>query len=225
MTSAGSKKKPRTAPPEVRRKQLIDATITCISKRGISGTTLSDVTKEAGLSLGLVNFHFKNKDALLAETLKTLAEEHRALWMRALKRDELTAADKLRVMVDAQFHPRICSRKKLAVWFAFFGEAAHRRSYRLSSAHIDIERQEISADLCRQIIAEGDYDGVDAEGVSLTLESLFDGFWLNMLMYPAKFRREDAAHRVLSYLSTVFPMHFAVRGESAAISPDMSYLR
>lgn len=212
MAQVTNTKRPRTAPPEVRRKQLIDATITCVSKYGISGTTLTAVTREAGLSLGLVNFHFKSKDTLLAETLNALAEEHRALWVKALDRADLTAADKLRAIVDAQFHPRICSRKKLAVWFAFFGEAKYRKSYRLSSSHIDIERQKISADLCRQIIAEGEYDGVDPEGVSHTLESQFDGFWLNMLMYPAKLGREDAALRVFAYLGSVFPDHFAACG-------------
>jgi AcrR family transcriptional regulator len=201
-------KKARTAPPEVRRRQLIDATITCISRLGITGTTLTAVTKEAGLSLGIVNFHFKNKDTLLAETLKSLAEEHRELWMKVLDRTDLSAAAKLRAMVEAQFHPRICSRKKLTVWFAFFGEAAHRKSYRATSSHFDMERQEICSDLCRQIIAEGDYSDVDAEGVTQTLESLFDGFWLNILMYPAKFSRENAADQTLLYLSTVFPGHF-----------------
>lgn len=203
------KKPSRTAPPEVRRKQLIDATITCISKYGISGTTLTAVTKEAGLSLGLVNFHFKSKDALLTETLNALAQEHRDLWLRAVARDDLTASDKLRAIVDAQFDPRICSRKKLSVWFAFFGETAHRKSYRHTSAHIDIERQETSAELYRQIIAEGGYTTVDADRVSLMLEGLFDGLWLNMLMYPARFTREDAITGVIAYLATAFPDHFA----------------
>lgn len=208
-SSAKEEKRPRTAPPEVRRRQLIDATITCISKYGISGTTLTAVTKEAGLSLGLVNFHFKSKDALLTETLNVLAQEHRDLWMRSLARDDLAASEKLRAIVDAQFDPGICSRKKLGVWFAFFGETAYRKSYRLNSAHIDIERQETSAELCRQIIAEGQYSNVDADCVSFTLESMFDGFWLNMLMYPARFTREEAIKSVIAYLGSAFPDHFA----------------
>ena len=202
-------RKPRTAPPEVRKKQLIDATITCISRHGISGTTLTAVTKEAGLSLGLVNFHFKSKDALLTATLKYLAEEHRTLWMRDADRTDLSAASKLRAIVDAQFHPRICSGKKLTVWFAFFGEAAHRKSYRETSAQIDMERQELCTNLCAEIIAEGSYRGVDAEGVALTLEGLFDGFWLNMLMYPAKFPRKMVVRQVFAHLETVFPQHFS----------------
>jgi TetR/AcrR family transcriptional regulator, transcriptional repressor of bet genes len=216
MTAVASRKTQRTEPPEVRRNQLIDATITCISKRGISNTTLNDITKEAGLSLGLVNFHFKSKEVLFAETLQSLAEEHRALWMKELERSDLSAADKLRAIVDAQFHRRICSRRKLAVWFAFFGDAAHRKSYRTGSSHIDIERQEISVGLCKQVIVEGGYEGIDAEGVSLTLESLFDGFWLNILMYPEKFNRENAAYRVQTYLRTTFPDHFALGQQEEA---------
>lgn len=79
VTYNTSSKKPRTLPAEQRRKQLIEATITSISKAGISGTTLTAVTKEAGLSMGLVNFHFKTKEILLTETLSFLAEEHLSL--------------------------------------------------------------------------------------------------------------------------------------------------
>jgi len=201
-------KKTRTAPPEVRRQQLIDATLTCVSQHGISGTTLTAVTKEAGVSLGLVNFHFKSKDILLAETLNYLAQEHRLLWMTAVNRSDLLPEDKLRAIVDAQFHPRICSRKKLAVWFAFYGDAAHRETYRKTSSQIDMERQEVCANLCADIIAGGNVEGLtvdDAEEIALTLEGLFDGLWLNMLLYPAKFSRKQASRQVLAYLNMVFP--------------------
>lgn len=208
MTDAAPAQKPRTAPPEIRRRQLIDATIACISKHGISGTTLTAVTREAGLSLGLVNFHFKTKEILFAETLKFLAQEHRDLWTRALSRTDLSAADKLRAIVDAQFDPRICNRKKLAVWFAFFGEATHRKSYRATSAEIDIERQEVCTALCRDIIGEGGYAGPSAEDIAASLEGLFDGLWLNILMYPARFNRKQAHDQVMSYLSLAFPEHF-----------------
>lgn len=208
MNDTRTGKKPRTASPETRRRQLIDATVSTISKHGISGTTLTAVTKEAGLSLGLVNFHFKSKDALLSETLKFLAEEHRALWMAALARRDLGPADKLRALVDAQFHPRICNRKKLSVWFAFFGEATHRKSYRALVSEIDIERQAACTELCQAIIEEERYSGHSADSVTLTLEGLFDGLWLNILMYPAKFTRDAARRQVLTYLALVFPRHF-----------------
>lgn len=205
----GPDKKPkRTASKEERRRQLIDATITSISKHGISGTTMTTVTQIAGLSIGLVNFHFKTKEALLEETLRHLAEEHRDQWRKSIRNAGLTPEAKLLAIVQAQFHPRICTRRKLAVWFGFFGEAAYRSSYRKIVTEIDSERWDVSTQLCRQIVEDGGYASVDPKGVAKSLEGLFDGFWLNILMYPGKFTRTDALEQVHSFLATTFPRTF-----------------
>ncbi len=60
---------------EARQRQLIDATISTIGRRGFAGTTLTHVAGAAGLSPAIVNFYFKGKDQLLAATLAQLAEE------------------------------------------------------------------------------------------------------------------------------------------------------
>ena len=141
-------KKPRTAPPETRRQQLIEATIDEIAKRGLSGTTISAVTARAGLSVGLANFHFRSKQALFEETLRFLAEEHRNAWRKRLQNRRLDSAGKLLAIVDAHFLPRICNRRKLAVWFAFFGDPGWRAAYRAIMAGIDAERRGVSISLC-----------------------------------------------------------------------------
>lgn len=208
MSAPVSSKAPaRTASPEIRRQQLIDATITSICKFGISGTTLNRVTQEAGLSLGLVNFHFKSKDALLLAALRYLADEHRDLWINKSSRGDLDPMAKLRAIVEAQFHPRICNRRKLAVWFAFFGEKRHREAYRKSSGEVDLERQRITMRLCAEIVDEGGYEDVAPDEVSRTLEGLFDGLWLNILTYPDRFSRQTALQDVLGYLCRCFPKH------------------
>lgn len=206
--STPSRKGPgRTASKEVRRTQLIEATIDSIAKHGISGTTTNTVTKLAGLSMGLVNFHFSSKENLFEETLRHLAEEHRALWRKSARTKEAAAADRLLAIVDAEFHPQVCSRKKLTVWAAFYGEAGYRKSYRKIMSDIDTERWRSSANLCQEIIDDGGYDGVDAEEIAGTLEGLFDGFCLNILIYPGEFTREDAKNRVRSFLAMTFPRH------------------
>lgn len=203
------KKTGRTASKEVRRRQLIDATIESIGKHGISGTTMTTVTRFAGMSIGIVNFHFKNKQTLFEETLRFLAEEHRDQWRRSVRNAALSPEAKLLAIVDAHYHPRICNRKKLAVWFGFYGEAGYRASYRAIMSEIDEERWKVSTDLCREIVAEGGYDGTDPEHVTETLEGLYDGFCLNILIYPGEFSREDAKARIRDYLHTVFPQHVA----------------
>ena len=75
----------RKVPRAERRQQLIDATISCIAKRGFSGTTLADVARTAGLSQGIVNLHFNTKDTLLHETLQHLVDEYRQIWTKAIE--------------------------------------------------------------------------------------------------------------------------------------------
>jgi len=203
-----NKKVGRTASKEVRRRQLIEATIESISKFGISGTTMTTVTGFAGMSIGIVNFHFKNKDTLFEETLRFLAEEHRNQWRKSIKNAALTPEAKLMAIADAHFHPNICNRKKLAVWFGFYGEAAYRASYRKIMTEIDEERWGISTDLCRQIISDGNYTSAVPEDIANTLEGIYDGFCLNILIYPGEFSRADAKQQVHEYLATVFSKHF-----------------
>ncbi len=198
---------PRTASREVRRGQLIEATINSIAQHGIGGTTMNTVTEFAGLSLGLVNFHFQSKQNLLEETLVFLAREHHDLWFKAYRDAGLSASEKLLAIVDAHFHPRICTRKKLSVWYAYFGEAGRRKVYRALVDDIDNQRLGISTSLCEAIIDEGGYDCPPARHVARTLEGLYDGLWLNVLMYPKTFTRELSKAQIRAYLAAIFPNH------------------
>ena len=199
---AKMKKNNRTEAPEERRRQLIEATVTCIASHGISGTTLRKVSETAGLSLGLVNFHFESKNALLEHTLRTLAEEHRTLWKQKVMTKELTSVEKIYAIVEAQFHPKICNRKKLAVWFAFFGETSHRKTYRNITSGIDAERLETCRTLLQKVAEERALVGQPRD-IAATLEALFDGTWLNILMYPDGFSRVEAERQVKAYLGLV----------------------
>ena len=202
----------RTASSEERKKQLIEATITSISRNGITGTTLTEVTGIAGLSLGLVNFHFKTKDALLVETLAHLAGELRDRWLETVGRSDLEPHQKLATIISSHFDGSISNRRKLAVWFAFFGETKQRKSYRECTAALDMERLDTATDLCRALIAQGGYDHVSPQGVGEALEALFDGFWLNILMYPARFSNDAAKAQIYTYLAGQFPRHFTAAG-------------
>jgi len=76
--------KPRKAARDVRRRQLMEATLDVLATRGYASLTISDVSRAAGLSLGIVNFHFDSKAVLLADTLKYLAVQYRDNWTAAV---------------------------------------------------------------------------------------------------------------------------------------------
>lgn len=200
----------RTESKAVRRQQLIEATISSIAKNGIGGTTMSTVTEQAGLSIGIVNFHFKSKQNLFEETLMYLAREHHDHWLKAYNDAGLTAPEKLLAIVDAHFHAKICSQKKLSVWYAFYGEAGRRKIYRKLIEKIDDERFDISLRLCEEINADGRYQGLPPRQVANLLEAYYDGMWLELLTYPENYTREKARDHIVAFLASVYPAHFAM---------------
>ena len=202
----------RTATRAVRRQQLINATIDSISKRGFSGTTLQTVTRTAKLSHGVVNFHFNSKEELYVETLGYLATEHYKRWHGAMLRAGPDPARQLAAIVGADFDRRICTARKLAVWFAFWGQARYRPNYLRMRYRYDDERAVELNRLCGEIVAEGGYEGLGSDSLTRSIESIVDGLWLNMLLYPKEVTREIARNDCFRYLALVFPDHFARPG-------------
>lgn len=191
-----------------RRQQLIDATIKCISKKGLGSTTLGDVAGEAGLSQGIVNLHFNSKDNLLAETLRYLAEEYDEQFMQTLEKSPPNPAARLSALMEMALKPAVCEPRKLAVWFAFWGEVKTVPTYRKICADREQKYDDIIRGLVQDIIREGGYVGRDAKTVADALSSITDGMWLSCLINPKTFDRTTAWNAVRSYLSAMFPDHY-----------------
>lgn len=208
MALAQTAKSKRTASREQRRQQLIDATMKCIGRKGLTGTTLSDVAKEAGLSQGIVNLHFESKDNLLTETLRSLANEYKSQFDKTLARSGPRPAEKLQALMELDLRPSICDRRKLAVWFAFWGEVKSRPTYRKICDEYDQYYDDVIVDLCDKIIGDGGYSGIAANAAAEALMSITDGLWLSCLISAQAFDRELAREAVHSYLRSVFPDHF-----------------
>jgi len=198
----------RSAIREKRRQQLIDATMKCIARKGISGTTLADVAREAGLSQGIVNLHFDSKENLFTETLQRLAGEYRMQFDRTLERSGPSSTDKLLALMELDLRPSICQRSKLAVWFAFWGEVKSRPTYRKICDENDRYYDSVVERLCDEIIADGGYTHSRASAVALALTSMTNGMWLSCLISPQAWNRHDAMGTVRSYLASTFPHHF-----------------
>lgn len=198
----------RTASKEQRREQLIKSTIDSIAKRGFAETTLANVAEGACLSRGIVNFHFRSKEALLVETLRYLAGEYRTAWTEALERAGSSAAERLKALIELDFDPRVCNRKKIAVWCAFWGEAKSRPTYLKLCEDLDQEYFDVVHALASQVADQGGYQAVDAGLVATGFIALVDGLWLNLLLQPRQFNHNNARRTCLNYLAALFPRHF-----------------
>ena len=199
----------RAANKALRRRQIIGATIDSIGRHGFAETTIATVAKRAGLSQGVLIFHFKTKDALLVEALTYLGEEYRAAWRDALDAAGAEPIAGILALVEADFDPRICSRKKLAVWHAFFGEAKSRPTYLRICGAWDDERTEVMHRLCAGALAEEAAGPWDAESAATAIDRLSDGLWLQLLMSGPPIGRAQALRTLYCQLLAIFPAQAA----------------
>ncbi len=205
----------RKASRETRRQQLIEATIETIAVRGYARTTLTDVAALAGLSHGLVNFHFQTKEKLLTETLRFLSAEYAENWMRALAAAAPDPASRLEALLRADFNDAICTPGRLAAWCAFWGEAQSRPLYQLECAANDARYNALLEGIIAELIADGGYR-LRPERVARVLRVTSEGVWLEMMTLTAPYSRTEAMQTLFTCAAAFFPRHFSDDGLLAA---------
>ena len=197
----------RKASKEQRRQQLIEATIDSLARRGYAETTMADVADGAGLSRGIVNFHFESKEKLLIATLQHMYDEYGAHWRAALTKAGDDPARRLQALVTADFDRAICNKRKLAAWCSFWGEAKSRPTYQALSGARDQTYQSIIVELCASLKKQAGY-GYDVEATALALSALLEGLWLRLMIGAEGVTRETALTSANDFLASVFPDHY-----------------
>ncbi|MBM2714155.1 transcriptional regulator BetI [Mesorhizobium caraganae] len=200
-------KRGRKASKEVRQQQLIEATIDSLAKRGYAETTMADVADGAGLSRGIVNFHFESKEKLLIATLQYMYDEYSAHWRAALQKAGDDPARQLQVLVWADFDRSICNKRKLAAWLAFWGEAKSRPVYQALSSSRDAYYQQVFIDLCATLKESGGY-AYEPQVMALALSAMLEGLWLRLMMGTEDTTRETALQAANAFLAAAFPKHY-----------------
>ena len=188
-----------TPSPTSRRMQarIVDAVIDTVAQRGISGTTLALVARAAGVSQGVLIFHFRSKEGLLAGTLRSQNAAYRQLWQASL-----ASPDPLQHVDDLGFGTTLVgSRRSLALWFAFWGEAAP--AYQSLCEEAERDRAHAMVQACRDLVAAR--GGPDPELLARSIDSLTDGLWLQMHIHGARMSRTKALQQAMDHLRLMLP--------------------
>lgn len=209
--SPAADRPPRTLSRETRRVQLIEATIETLAERGFSRTTLTEVARTAGLSHGLVLFHFETKEKLLAETLAYLAEEYRANWTGALAQAGDDPARQLNALIEADFNLSVFTPARLSAWCAFWGEAQSRPLYQALCGSKDEDYNRRMEAICARLIVEGDYGG-SPERLARIARVTIEGVWLDQMTMQTPYATAEALATVRLCVARLFPRHFDETG-------------
>jgi TetR/AcrR family transcriptional repressor of bet genes len=188
-----------------RAAQLTDAALDCISTRGLRETTVQDVAARAGMAVGSISQYFDSKEMLFTAVLRSLAEEFEATWRVGIAAAGDDGALRLRRFVECYFAPAICQRKKIAVWFAFWGEVKARPQYREVCAGHDRTHDRMLESLCEALV--GDASGLPAASAAKLVASTCHGLWLELLTGADGLRRADLETLALRQLAALYPRH------------------
>ncbi|SON58251.1 Betaine aldehyde dehydrogenase [Hartmannibacter diazotrophicus] len=162
----------RRAPEDVRRRQLIEATIESLANNGFNATTLAQIARGAGVSPGLVAHYFGDKDGLLEATLRFLARRV-ASGVAVRMRTARTPRERILAVVDANLAPEEFDRRTCTVWLAFWGQVLHsERLRRIQKIYQGRMLSNLRHSL-KMLVAPA-----EAERIAISIAAIIDGLWL-----------------------------------------------
>lgn len=113
---------PKLGMEPLRRRALIDATISAISERGTLDVTMSDIAGRAGVSSALAHHYFGAKDELLQATMRQLLADLGRDSIAALARTR-TPRERVSAVIAVNFSAEQFREEIIHAWLAFYVEA------------------------------------------------------------------------------------------------------
>ena len=173
-----------SAPPDLRREQMLQAAAELIGERGFSETRIADVARRAGASPALVIYYFSTKDELLTEALRFSEKSFYAEVAAELERLR-TARERLEMLVRTTCVPQGEGEIPGAwgLWFDLWAQAF--RHPEIAKDRIELDQR--WRDTIAQVVREGQATGeigrsVDADLFGITFSALLDGLSIQVAL-------------------------------------------
>ena len=182
----------RIEPEDLRRRQLIAATIDTMAAEGFAATTLALIGQKAGVSPGLIAHYFADKDGLLEATLRSLAARL-AGGLSSRLRAARTPRERVQAVIEATLAPEEFDARTCSVWLAFWGQVLH--SVRLKRVQ-NIYQGRLLSNLrhgLKQIVPTG-----EADSLALAIAAMIDGLWLRAALSSPQETDSGAARAMAS---------------------------
>jgi AcrR family transcriptional regulator len=172
---------------EVRREEILVATIAEIERSGMSSLRVSDVASSLGVSSGLVFYHFATKDALLVEALEHAVVSDADRLDRALAMSGEPVERLRRVLMS--YGPTGAAHG-WTLWIEAWSTALREPSIRASLRKLDKRWR----DALEAVIAEGieqrEFQCADPPGAVARIGALLDGLSVAALIYQTVTRKQ-----------------------------------
>jgi len=200
-TSAPGK---RAASKARSRKALIDATLDIISEVGIAGTSVSLIVERSKLSRGMIHMHFDNKEHLLLEAARDMADDYYEILFRFIADAPDTPEQRLVAIIEADFDESILNPRAAAIWFAFRGEARSQNAFARYSDTRDSRLKGLYVSTCAQLLSQ-DSRSREVQDLAHGTIALSEGMWTDYFLHSDAFDRNAAKRVIFRFLSAFLP--------------------
>jgi AcrR family transcriptional regulator len=113
---------PKLGMGPIRREQICRAAVAVIAREGYAGTTMRMVAEEAGVSTGMLNHYFANRQDLLIQALVYVSERSLVRYSGAIEGLE-PGEQRLEALLDSALSEDGESEETWRVWINVHGEA------------------------------------------------------------------------------------------------------
>jgi transcriptional repressor BetI len=185
---------PKLGMEEIRRRQLIEATIASIHEVGFAESSLSRISARAGVSTGIVHHYFEDKAELLESTLRQLGTNLRLAVVRRLNAAR-TPVERLLAVIDGNIGTEVFTAEGVSAWLAFWAQVpTSPRLARIQNVVISRLHDNLVHALKR-------LGRADAEDIASVIEALIDGLWLRAALSEHGPDPKRARRLVLDHLN------------------------
>jgi len=166
---------------EVRRKQIVDITIETIAQRGFAQTTLSDIAERAGVSTGVITYHFKNKNDLIEQSIKKLLDAPNVYVVSRLK-GLTTHLDRLRTYIVANIDFMREHRSHSAALIYTFGSIGSQQERHRIVTRQHTKIRKYLTKLLKLGQEAGEFGAFHAETLAQVLSAALEGIMLQWVL-------------------------------------------
>lgn len=173
---------PRPVVRTERREQIVRAALRLVRQHGVGGFTTAEVACEAGVSRGILHYHFTSKDEIIQEALRVLLVEFGRRAAAAVLAAGGPARTRLHALVEAA-----TAERELAVYAAlleFWSPARREPAHRAAMGTLYDGWIASIAGIIRHD-AERDPAAGSAEDLACALVALLDGLMVQRLIRRA----------------------------------------
>jgi AcrR family transcriptional regulator len=182
------------------RGRILRAAVRCLAEEGIDEVRIARVARIAGVSTGLVHYHFHTRELLLAEALEAsfqVAGEVRL----STKYGTGSTRDRLRRKVEESLPFPGRRVTEWGLWVELWLRAVREPALRTTAAEVYRQLHRSMRDLIAEGVERGELSVADPDGVADRALALIDGFGIRSLLDQDAMPVERAADEVWRALS------------------------